>query len=330
MFELRVLTGLHRGAALPLSGTSWRIGSADEADMVLYDPGIREQHCLLETAPGGWQVCVLDGPVSNSEGHTVEQSLQLPPGTPFAVGAIWLCVVSADTPWQDDTSATPSQDTSGHGRAAIDVGNADMHADMPAVDTDITADTRQPSAPEAATARREKRRLPLWAKFSYLLLGVLLFMIVGSWMLQETAAMPPAPSPQDNRLPVGTLPQLNSTLHTMLTDRELERLVTLSQDNNRIVLSGALLPAQHTRLARMLAQFHQRYVTALQIENRTTEKTDALPFQIVQVTSGPKANIVTADGRRLFVGDEVDNLRLVSINDSQIEFRGKQQIKVNW
>lgn len=318
MFELRVLTGLHRGAALPLSGASWRIGSADEADMVLYDPGIREQHCLLEAAPGGWQVCVLDGPVSNSEGHTVEQSLQLPPGTPFAVSAIWLCVVSADTPWQDDTSATPSQDAAGRA------------ADMPAVDTNIVVNARQPSLPEAVTARREKRHLPLWAKFSYLLLGVLLFMIVGSWMLQETAAMPPAPSPQDNRLPVGTLPQLNSTLHTMLTDRELERLVTLSQDNNRIVLSGALLPAQHTRLARMLAQFHQRYVTALQIENRTTEKTDALPFQIVQVTSGPKANIVTADGRRLFVGDEVDNLRLVSINDSQIEFRGKQQIKVNW
>ncbi|WP_038913870.1 type III secretion system inner membrane ring subunit SctD [Dickeya zeae] len=323
MFELRVLTGLHRGAALPLSGTSWRIGSADEADMVLYDPGIREQHCLLEASSDGWQVCVLDGPVSNSEGHSVEQSLILPPGTPFAVGAIWLCVVSADTPWQDDTSATPSQDASRHDRADID-------ADMPTVNTDIVVNTHQPSLPEAATACREKRRLPLWAKFSYLLLGVLLFMIVSSWMLQETAAMPPAPSPQDNRLPVGTLPQLNSTLQTMLTDRELERLVTLSQDNNRVVLSGALLPAQHTRLARMLAQFHQRYVTALQIENRTTEKTDGLPFQIVQVTSGPKANIVTADGRRLFVGDEVDNLRLVSINDSQIEFRGKQQIKVNW
>ncbi|UCZ75049.1 type III secretion system inner membrane ring subunit SctD [Dickeya zeae] len=323
MFELRVLTGLHRGAALPLSGTSWRIGSADEADMVLYDPGIREQHCLLEASSDGWQVCVLDGPVGNSEGHNVEQSLLLPPGTPFTVGAIWLCVVSADTPWQEDTPATSPQAVSDHDSATID-------ADMLSTDADITMDMPQPSLPDPSAARREKRRLPLWAKCSYLLLGVLLFMIVGSWMLQETAAMPPAPSPQDNRLPIGTLPQLNSTLQTMLTDRELERLVTLSQDNNRVVLSGALLPAQHTRLARMLAQFHQRYVTALQIENHTTEKTDALPFQIVQVTSGPKANIVTADGRRLFVGDEVDNLRLVSINDSQIEFRGKQQIKVNW
>ncbi|ADM98684.1 HrpQ [Dickeya dadantii 3937] len=323
MFELRVLTGLHRGAALPLSGTSWRIGSADEADMVLYDPGIRERHCLLEKQPDGWLVSVLDGPVSNSEGHAAAQSLWLPPGTPFAAGGIWLCVVSADTPWQDEAEETPPDDDLADDDAGTD-------ADVVPPDAAIAPDTPSAPMPEPTVTRREKARLPLWAKFSYLLLAVLLFMIVGSWMLQETAAMPPAPPPQDNRLPIGTLPQLNSTLQTMLTDRELERLVSTSQENNRIVLSGALPPAQHTRLARMLAQFHQRYVTALQIENHTTVKNDQLPFQIVQVTSGPKANVVTSDGRRIFVGDEVDNLRLVSINDSQIEFRGKQQIKVNW
>ncbi|ACT06740.1 type III secretion apparatus protein, YscD/HrpQ family [Dickeya chrysanthemi Ech1591] len=323
MFELRVLTGLHRGAALPLSGTSWRIGSSDEADMVLYDPGIREQHCLLEKLTTGWQIAVLDGPVINSEGHAVEQSLMLSPGTPFAVGGIWLCVVSADTPWQDEAEETPP-DEQQH------VGDAETPADAPPTEAVAPEETSPTPTPETLLVLQEKRRLPLWAKFSYLLLAVLLFMIIGSWMLQETAAMPPAPPAQDTRLPIGTLPQLTSTLQTMLTDRELERLVTTSLDNNRIVLSGALLPAQHTRLARMLAQFHQRYVTALQIENLTTVKNDQLPFQIVQVTSGPKANVVTSDGRRIFVGDEVDNLRLVSINDSQIEFRGKQQIKVNW
>lgn len=66
--------------------------------MVLYDPGIREQHCLLEKQPDGWLISVLDGPVSDSEGHAAAQSLWLPPGTPFAAGGIWLCVVSADTP----------------------------------------------------------------------------------------------------------------------------------------------------------------------------------------------------------------------------------------
>ncbi|MBI0544123.1 EscD/YscD/HrpQ family type III secretion system inner membrane ring protein, partial [Dickeya dianthicola] len=238
----------------------------------------------------------------------------------FAAGGIWLCVVSADTPWQDEAEEPPPDDV-------LVADDAATGAEAPPPDA---SETLRAPTPEPLATRREKGRLPLWAKFSYLLLAVLLFMIVGSWMLQETAAMPSTPPSQDNRLPIGTLPQLNSTLQTMLTDRELEQLVSASQENNRIVLSGALLPAQHTRLARMLAQFHQRYVTALQIENHTTVKNDQLPFQIVQVTSGPKANVVTSDGRRIFVGDEVDNLRLVSINDSQIEFRGKQQIKVNW
>lgn len=314
MFELRVLTGLHRGAALPLSGTAWRIGCADEADMVLYDPGIRDQHGLLEKHAQGWQLSPLDGVISNSEGHTLTEPLLIQPGTPFAAGGIWLCVVNADTPWQDeDTAASPTETPP-----------------QSAPERPAEPDTPSLVAPPSPAPRRARARLPLWAKFCYLLLGMLLFVIFGSWMLQETAAMPSAPAPQDNRLPLGTPAQLSSTLQTMLAERELEPLVSARQEHDRVVLSGELPALQHTRLARMLVQFHQRYVTALQVENRTTVKNESLPFQIVQVTSGPRANVVTSDGRRIFVGDEVDNLRLVSINDSQIEFRGKQQIKVNW
>jgi type III secretion protein D len=40
MLELRILTGLHRGAALPLEGEAIQIGSASENDIVLADPGM--------------------------------------------------------------------------------------------------------------------------------------------------------------------------------------------------------------------------------------------------------------------------------------------------
>lgn len=40
MLELRILTGLHRGAALPLDGEAIHIGSASENDLVLLDPGM--------------------------------------------------------------------------------------------------------------------------------------------------------------------------------------------------------------------------------------------------------------------------------------------------
>lgn len=38
MFELRVLSGLHQGAALPLIGEQWLIGADAEHDLALYDP----------------------------------------------------------------------------------------------------------------------------------------------------------------------------------------------------------------------------------------------------------------------------------------------------
>jgi len=40
MLELRILTGLHRGAALPLDGEAIQIGSASENDIILVDPGM--------------------------------------------------------------------------------------------------------------------------------------------------------------------------------------------------------------------------------------------------------------------------------------------------
>ncbi|KHT09311.1 type III secretion protein [Pectobacterium brasiliense] len=311
MFELRVLTGLHRGAALPLCGNAWRIGAADDADLVLYDPGIAPYHGQLEKTADGWALSAQDGALCNAEGHTVEQIDALPPGTSFALGQIWLCVVAADTPWPDDSETLPT--------AEEDVPPAEMPVEEP---------PRHTATPIPAPA--PVPRLPLWAKASYLLLGALLLVMVGSWQLQESVAMPAAPPPQDTRKPLSTLPQLESTLHIMLQERELSTAVKVAAYQDRVTLTGQLTPDDQKKLERMLAQLHQRYRTALSVDNRTQLKTEQLPFQIVQVISGSRANVVTADGQRFFIGDEIDNLRLVRIDEHQIEFSGRQQITVNW
>ncbi|PKX82506.1 EscD/YscD/HrpQ family type III secretion system inner membrane ring protein [Pectobacterium peruviense] len=311
MFELRVLTGLHRGAALPLCGNAWRIGAADDADLVLYDPGIAPYHGQLEKTADGLALSAQDGSLCNAEGHSVEYLNALPPGTPFALGQIWLCIVAADTPWPDDNE-TPLA-------AEEDVPPTDIPADDPPVHTTVPMPTTAPAP-----------RLPLWAKASYLLLGALLLVMVGSWQLQESVAMPAAPPPQDTRKPLGTLPQLESTLRIMLQERELSAAVKVAAYQDRLTLTGQLTPDDQKKLERMLAQLHQRYRTALSVDNRTQLKTEQLPFQIVQVTSGSRANVVTADGQRFFIGDEIDNLRLVRIDEHQIEFSGRQQITVNW
>ena len=56
MLELRILTGLHRGAALPLEGDAIRLGSAAENDIVLLDPGMPGIACaLFRSGESGWQ-----------------------------------------------------------------------------------------------------------------------------------------------------------------------------------------------------------------------------------------------------------------------------------
>ena len=56
MFELRVLDGRHQGAALPLFGEQWSIGAHADADLVLNDPGIAEQHARLRLVDSNWSV----------------------------------------------------------------------------------------------------------------------------------------------------------------------------------------------------------------------------------------------------------------------------------
>ncbi|MFP1822329.1 FHA domain-containing protein [Lonsdalea quercina] len=308
MFELRVLTGLHRGAALPLNGQSCCIGAADDADMVLYDPGIRDCHCLLEKQGEAWVLSALEGVVNDSEGHPVDASIALPPGTPFAAGAIWLCIVSAETPWQEEAKTDEPDPT------------PEPVAEEPSTPPDdVPAET--PSA-------KTKARLPLWAKCSYLLLIGTLVLLTGSWLMKDSVAMPSAP-PSDTRIPMTSLAQSAATLQAMLNERELSN-VQVVQQTDRIILSGALAADQMPMINRMLVRFQQRYRVTQPIENHTRVKGDTLPFRIVQVTSGAQANVVTSNGQRLFVGDEVDGLRLVGIDNNQIEFNGKQQIKVNW
>lgn len=309
MHELRVLTGLHRGAALPLVGKQWHIGAADDADLALFDPGIRDRHCLIRYSDDGWHVIALEGALKDNEGQSCEQLPQLSPGTPFALSHIWLSIVHAATPWPDEDAPRDDAETQ----------------------QVATPDNAKPDAPvtAVATPAAARRALPAWAKALYLLLGVLLTLLLGSWMLQDSMASPSAP-------PVPAKPALASgerarqIVTSMLLDRGLEKSVKLASDADTLTLTGNVSAEESHRLDRMLSTLHQRYNVTVTLQNRTTTLSARLPFRIVQISTGPQANIVTDQGQRMFIGDEVDQLRLVSISNDSIEFAGREQIKVKW
>lgn len=309
MYELRVLTGLHRGAALPLSGGQWRIGSSSEADLALYDPGIQTEHCLLERRGDAWALSACEGQIGDGEGHRVSEIDPLQPDTLFALGGVWLTLVSADKEWpaeeqEDNTAGTEQQEL--------------VESDAAPATTELAA----PSEDRPPVPRRSRN----WPGMLTLGASVTLAIATG-WIMTGQAAIPE--KPQVTR-PRPSLEAGKTTLLKMIRDRELNRQLSLTVEGDNLVLHGSIGESEQEMVQRMLVRFDRQYNGELKVIDRTTPLVSALPFTIVQINGGPRAHIVTTTGRRIFVGDEIDGLRLVLLDNKHLKFEGNQQIEVTW
>lgn len=290
MFELRVLSGLHLGAALPLFGDRWLIGQADEADLMLSDESMGARQCELRLIDAQWQAQPEGGEAFSV---TIEE--------PFQVADVWLTVARLDTPWAAcmPPAAPVAQD------AAI----------APAPE----------SAPPAVVRKGLFTRSIRTLAWSLMLL---LTLTVMSWVLQPTVAQTQVASSSQQTL--HSAEELQAPLVKMLRERDLATAVKVARHNNRVRLTGRLSKSQMQVFNRMMERFNATYASDVPLDNQVKLLKVTLPFRIVQITTGTRANIVTDDGQRLFVGDEVDNLRLVSITNNQIEFNGRDNITVSW
>lgn len=299
MFELRVLTGLHLGTALPLFGDNWSIGQSKEADLLLTDAGVEAQHCLLRREEQHWQLQQQQGVVTRQPANLGGDLDNLSVEEPFAVGSAWLCIAAAETPWQ---TFTPP--------AAIPPQSVEVPAPQPET---------QP----------QKKPFPRWMSGLVLSLTLLFTFPVVSWMLQPTPVQT-QPSNPAGRKNLATPAEISPPLKTMLRERELAQAVSIQVTNESVTLNGSLNEEQMLVFNRMLNRFNESYMTNIPLINQVKPLKIELPFRIVQITTGSHANIVTDNGKRIFIGDEVDNLRLVSITNDHIEFGGRDNIKVSW
>ena len=101
MFELRVLTGLHQSASLPLIGDQWAIGASEDCDLSLFDPGVKSTHLTLLLKDGNWFLKQQTEPEHNSEEHSQDETQLVKADSPFQVAGIWLTICSAELAWED-------------------------------------------------------------------------------------------------------------------------------------------------------------------------------------------------------------------------------------
>lgn len=276
MFELRVLSGYHCGTALPLSGTSWRIGGDLQADLRLDGVDLAGLSYLLGCDDGVWRL---------STEPASQDTWPLEADTPFQLADVWLCVARAETPW--------------HEAAAL------------------------PAPPPAARRRLSGAMLCL-----VLGLFLLLSITVSSWILQPTMAQTSAGEGRTTSW--NSLQELRVPLQQQLRERELIKQIRISMQGDGLLLSGELSKPQMAVFDRMMARFYAHYGAAAPVKSAVRSQEKKLPFRIVQVTIGQRANIVTDDGQRVFIGDEVAGLRLEAITDDRIEFSGRDPLTVKW
>ncbi|UZJ59001.1 type III secretion system inner membrane ring subunit SctD [Pseudomonas sp. KU26590] len=330
MFELRVLTGLHQGAALPLVGEQWGIGADADQDLALHDPGVEQLHCRLQRQGEGWLLNAAEGPIADEEGH-LHASTLLTPNTAFVLGSVWLCVSPAEDPW-------PS-----------------LPAVIPQAKSEQTAQTE---APASAPLEKVESRSRFFNRTTGVVIGLLLGIAGSAWSLSRSATpvseqmaistpaqllaqqgnQPAKPSNEKSktteasakkRIRLTSVDDVKRQLNTMLSERLLSD-VSVEQTPEGLALSGNLKPESQLVYQRMLQRFKDRYDTPVALIDNVAAGTSGLPFTIVQIMSGPNAHLVTADGRRLYVGDELAGLRLTRIDDNRIQFDGDRHYEVSW
>ncbi|KAF2408242.1 FHA domain-containing protein [Pseudomonas antarctica] len=297
MFELRVLNGLNQGAALPLFGEQWSIGAHPDADLMLNDPGIAEHHARLRLIDSNWSVQAEAGLLHGDEGQVLAQIASLALNVPFSVGAIRLCVTLADQPWPEIPAPTPPP--------------------------------RTPDAPRtlqlSSISHAQQKRL-----ISVVLVVAIIVAVVGIASTVERGPQASLRPPVVAKHELATPFEVRQQLVKMLNERELSQRVSLQVINGQVALNGDVSQDDVELVSRMLSRFGELFDSAVPVISRVRVRDGALPFKIVQIVGGPNGHVVLEEGSRVFVGDEVDGLRLVLIDNSKVVFDGAQRYEVRW
>lgn len=278
-------------------GEQWVVGAAEDADLALYDPGICGRHAAVSLVQGQWLLASLEGVVCNGQGQPWAATEPLPGNTPFSIAGVWLCLAPADQPWPEEAAL----DDAAH----------------------LTADRETQK-----TAAR-----PSWPKR----LGIAAAVITvasSAWAFTSQPAPTVAPSAAQQHKPtkaaLDTVEAVRLELDRMLQERDLDANVRVEVQDGRLALVGELPRQRLAVVERLMERFHARYDTSVEITASVKERLTQLPFQIAQIVGGKRGHVVTSDGRRLFLGDQIDGLRLTAIDSGKVTFEGEQRYEVTW
>lgn len=322
MVELRILSGLHRGAVLPLDDAPYLIGASDDADVVLTDSGIAERHAVLSAAGSAWVLTVEGGQIYSSESNSAQTAIDLEGGGFARIGDIWISIAEEGAPWDKPPPLPEPEDF-------------DLNEDAPV--------SEQSSEQAASKVERGLGR-------RVMLGGVAVataFFAVAAYAI--TAKLETASQSRDASLSkvqqFGSMPgtaqsapstrnlepkELQTAFRRRLAEADLLGHFDMELQDRAWSMQANLGAEESSRFNRILSTFIAENHIDFPIRANLVGAEAMLPFEIRQVVSGANPNIVTKEGQRLFVGEEFRGVRVIAIEDNHLIFAGKRKIEMNW
>lgn len=301
--ELRVLSGLHRGAVMELDADidEITIGARPHSDfdVLLADAGIATQHCRIRWVAGRLHIEPLEGKVCDAQGRQVSQAVIVERGSTYRLGEVWIGFFQEGDPATEAPASPPAAvRESGYPRSKASVIAAALVATLLPVAWFMSmawgSAPARPSEPTQAGTPAIPRALT-----------------AGSSDAQASPA------------------NLAEAFTRALVERDLRDRLDLQFQPTRWEIRGSLDADERQRFERFLVRFTETHKPTFLIKVSLVTPAELLPFTVVEVITGKGAAIVTDGGERLLVGDSYQGWKLVSVDAGKVVFSGRQRVEVS-
>lgn len=296
--ELRVLAGLHTGAALPLGNETVVLGSDEACDVILLDSGVLPVHVRFVPLDGKWLIEPEGSAVVfDLHGQAVAAHAIVRIGEPLRMGQAWVALCDSFAPWED-----------------------------------MLMPPRAKAAPRLPVPTRNKPpgRLmwPLAALgFIVMLLALLVWWIPSPEQI-DTRSLPVRPIPK-TKAPTDA-ESIRHEATRVLRERELAELVNVVSTPGQLYLDAQLDDAETRRFESALVALNRSFGGNVKINAKLTPLTSTLPFVVKEVVTGPAAHITLGNGKIVYEGGMAAGYRLVAIRPGKLLFAGTRRIELPW
>lgn len=335
--ELRVLSGLQAGAALPIEDLLI-VGAGDDADLLLLDEGVAANQLRIRRSEDGAVTLEAAGDNVLGPGHRpveIGGSVVIEPGAAFQAGPVWLAVRLAGDPWEAWTPPAVAP-TSARGEMFVDVEPAADPGEGAAMES-IGSDAGWTADPADRRGVRDgKPRPSRWLSLSIALAGLLSTIVGVGALMSQIDHTSPMQGTATRTTALGTIVE---TAHRMLAGRAVEaapRPPPPATPTRKGADNGSADKAVNAEGPPSEAESMNGIDDAVPISHdrlvvrSPNGDTVVLPFDVREVLFGSRSYVVLTDGRRLSPGDTVQSWRLTDIRPGTLVFEGPRKVLVPW